>query len=186
MPADHPIYYDARLIDATDANLIIEHQGERIELPTFPNVGSVLSCWIGQIGVVQFAPEGDCWRFMGYVDQSLRRVCERDSTDGFLGWRCDAKPDGFLAKNTIIPGDNGAFVEDETEELTINVPPEFYDLCERFGRTPESILQGFIADACELMNATANPREDGFSSHGSDERRLAYDYLERAYPSFED
>jgi len=43
------------------------------------------------------------------------------------------------------------------------------------------VLRGFIADAASLNNYMAEPRADGYSSNGSDERMLAYDYIERAY-----
>ena len=48
---------------------------------------------------------------------------------------------------------------------------------------PETVLRGFIADLAEIMNWARNPREDGYSSNGSDERRMAREYYERVgYP----
>jgi len=68
-------------------------------------------------------------------------------------------------------------------KLAIELPPEFVDLCERDGVTPEIVLRGFIADVCGIMNWAANPRADGYSSNGSDERYMAYAYYERVgYP----
>jgi hypothetical protein len=78
------------------------------------------------------------------------------------------------------------FIPDETKELTIKVPLEFFNLCKDFDETPEGVLRGFIADVCGLQSLTSFPREDGYSSHGSDERRMAYDYLERAYGMCDD
>jgi hypothetical protein len=43
------------------------------------------------------------------------------------------------------------------------------------------VLRGFVADLCDLQNPVARPREDGYSSNGSDERLLAQAYFERAY-----
>jgi hypothetical protein len=45
--------------------------------------------------------------------------------------------------------------------------------------TPEIVLRGFIADLCGIINWHASPREDGYSSNGSDERRMAQDYYDR-------
>jgi hypothetical protein len=67
--------------------------------------------------------------------------------------------------------------------LTLDLPPEFIALCEADGVTPEIVLRGFIADLCGLMNWQANPRADGYSSNGSDERHMAQAYYERVgYP----
>lgn len=68
-------------------------------------------------------------------------------------------------------------------KLTIELPPEFLELCQRDGTTPETVLKGFIADLCGIMNWTSNPRTDGYSSNGSDERDLAEQYYQRVgYP----
>lgn len=68
-------------------------------------------------------------------------------------------------------------------QLTIELPAEFVRLCERDGVTSETVLRGFIADLAGIMNWQANPREDGYSSNGSDERQMAWDYYERVgYP----
>ncbi len=68
-------------------------------------------------------------------------------------------------------------------QLTIELPDEFIELCEADGVTPEIVLRGFIADLCGIHNYVAAPRADGYSSNGSDERSLAQDYYERVgYP----
>jgi hypothetical protein len=47
------------------------------------------------------------------------------------------------------------------------------------------VLTGFIADLAGIMNWADNPRADGYSSNGSDERRMAMEYYERVgYPWF--
>lgn len=64
--------------------------------------------------------------------------------------------------------------------LTLELPPEFIDLCRSCNVPPEVVLRGFIADLAGIMNWAANPRTDGYSSNGSDERRLAEEYFDRA------
>ena len=45
------------------------------------------------------------------------------------------------------------------------------------------MLRGFIADLAGIMNWASSPRADGYSSNGSDERRMAMEYYERVgYP----
>jgi len=73
----------------------------------------------------------------------------------------------------------------KTRCLTLQLPPEFVALCESDGVTPEQVLRGFIADLAGIMNWAADPRADGYSSNGSDERRMAMEYYERVgYPWF--
>jgi len=68
-------------------------------------------------------------------------------------------------------------------KLAIELPAEFIELCEADGVTPEIVLRGFIADLAGIMNWTAAPRADGYSSNGSDERDMAQAYYERVgYP----
>ena len=68
-------------------------------------------------------------------------------------------------------------------KLTIELPVEFVELCEADGVTPEIVLRGFIADLAGIHNWAANPRVDGYSSNGSDERDMAQAYYERVgYP----
>ena len=67
--------------------------------------------------------------------------------------------------------------------ITLPLPAEFIALCERDGVTPETVLRGFIADVSGIVSWARDPRDDGYSSNGSDERRMAYDYYERVgYP----
>ena len=70
-----------------------------------------------------------------------------------------------------------------THKLTLELPPEFIALCEEDGTDPETVLRGFIADLAGIINWAANPRADGYSSNGSDERDMARAYYERVgYP----
>jgi hypothetical protein len=67
--------------------------------------------------------------------------------------------------------------------ITLDLPAEFVELCAADGVRPETVLRGFIADLCGFMNWTQAPREDGYSSNGSDEREMARAYYERVgYP----
>jgi hypothetical protein len=71
------------------------------------------------------------------------------------------------------------------KQITIDLPEEFLTLCDEDGIEPEMVLRGFIADLCHIINWAKNPRQDGYSSNGSDERRLAREYYERVgYPYF--
>ncbi|HEY8880844.1 MAG TPA: hypothetical protein VIN03_24950 [Roseateles sp.] len=63
--------------------------------------------------------------------------------------------------------------------LTLDLPAEFVELCQADGVTPAMVLEGSIADLACIMNYADDPRADGYSSNGSDERRLAMEYYER-------
>jgi len=54
-------------------------------------------------------------------------------------------------------------------QLKIDLPDEFIELCKGDEVEPEQVLRGFIADLAEIMNWASDPREDGYSSNGSDE-----------------
>lgn len=66
------------------------------------------------------------------------------------------------------------------KKITLELPDEFLDQCKQDNVEPETVLRGFIADLCGITNFVANPRNDGYSSNGSDERDLARSYYERA------
>lgn len=63
--------------------------------------------------------------------------------------------------------------------LTLTLPEEFVILCANHHTTPEIVLRGFIADVAGIINWAAKPREDGYSSNGSDEREMAFAYFDR-------
>ena len=68
-------------------------------------------------------------------------------------------------------------------QITIELPKEFIALCKADEVEPEQVLRGFIADLAHIMNWANNPREDGYSSNGSDERMKAREYYDRVgYP----
>jgi hypothetical protein len=69
------------------------------------------------------------------------------------------------------------------QRLTLELPPEFVDLCAVDGVTPERVLRGFIADLAGIISWARAPRADGYNSNGSDERMMAQAYYERVgYP----
>lgn len=183
---EHPIntaavYLDARLEAVSDAGMLrFAFNGRSIVRPARAGVEKYLRDKIGAVGVVDYVRELGAWRFIAYLDQSLRRMPELDDGDR-TGWSNDTKPEGWTAPRSIIPGDLGKFVEDETESVPVRVPTEFFDLCESFGVEPERLLGGFIADVCGIQNLVNCPRADHMDSHGSDERMLAQDYLERTW-----
>ncbi len=68
-------------------------------------------------------------------------------------------------------------------KVTLTLPEEFLDLCESDLQKPEAVLRGFIADLAGIVNWQSNPRTDGYSSNGSDERDMAQAYYNRVgYP----
>jgi hypothetical protein len=144
----------------------------------------------GERGVLTLT-EGD-FRFWAYADQRLRRWPEQDYAGDeakgyapFWSWKLDGTEERISCRPHFLPGKNGNYIKDQTEPVEIHVPPEFFELCESRGLTPEQVLRGFIADVCGLQNFVVNPREDGFSSHGSDERMYAEQWFDRAYPSWD-
>ena len=84
-------------------------------------------------------------------------------------------------KAGITPGLNGQVQKEDVRPLIMEVPREFLDVCAAYGVAPALALRGFIADLCALENRHCCPREDGYSSNGSDERLLARQYWTRAY-----
>ncbi len=70
-----------------------------------------------------------------------------------------------------------------THQITIDLPDEFIDACKADNVDPEVVLRGFIADLSQIINWVSDPRDDGYSSNGSDERTMARAYYERVgYP----
>lgn len=67
----------------------------------------------------------------------------------------------------------------KTHRLTLELPPEFIELCQADDVPPEVVLRGFIADLACIHNWADNPRSDGYSTNGSDERMFAMQYYER-------
>lgn len=137
---------------------------------------------VGSVGRLESnRPATNHWRFVPYLDQTLRRAVEFDSARGEFGWRCASKPNGFRAPASLLPGENGLFMPDRSREVVVRVPEEFLQECGKFGMTPEAMLGGFAADAAGITNWHACPRADGLTSNGSDEREMADAWMMRAY-----
>lgn len=68
-------------------------------------------------------------------------------------------------------------------KIEIELPSEFMELCDFDMTTPETVLQGFIADLCRITSSVTHPRADNYNSNGSDEREYARAYYDRVgYP----
>ena len=141
---------------------------------------------VGQVGALREAKDRrGGWYFNAYLEQRLRRAPERDVRDsGLWAWRLDGDDGLIELYEGVVPGVAGAFVPDATQIVEVGLPAEFVALCEERGRDPVKVLRGFMADLCGLQNFVARPREDGLSSHGSDERMYADQYFDRAYPDY--
>lgn len=193
--------------DAGTATLTVEYQGSQTVL-LGSHWCEVYRSYVGQVGyIVPATPyasslPGDpaVVQFRPYADQSLRRVYELDCTNDeyqmvplnfgpfphhrahrICAWRCDARPDGFVAPAGLIPGPEGRFVADETEVVSVRVPPEFVLEARRVQMKPVELLESFIGDVSGIHNFSNNPRADRFGSNGSDERDMAAGWLERAH-----
>ncbi len=142
---------------------------------------------IGEIGVLRLGMMPHGWGWRPYPDQRLRRAAERDDlASGRWAWRLVSADAGcadeyLLTKLGVIPGANGAFVRQDAETVAIDLPREFRELCRAHRQQPTAVLRAFIADVCALQSFVRCPREDGYCSLGSDERRRAQDYFDRAY-----
>jgi len=195
--------HNVRLMDVVPGSnqyetLMVEYQGGTRKIAGGSRWTEFSGREVGKVGyLVQASPSihddmpaGACY-FRAYIDQSLRRVPELDDLNPdrdphgrvveTIGWQCEARPDGFRAPPGLIPGESGNFVTDQTEAVTVRVPPEFARECLSVQRSVEAILQGFMADAAGIMNYIVRPRADGYSSNGSDERMYATNWLDRAY-----
>lgn len=139
----------------------------------------------GQRGVLTVKSETD-FVFQPYRDQRLRRAPQHDlrrgEEDWLWCWTIEGTDRQFLLKPHFVPGVDGRHIDDETDAIELDVPAEFSEFCGSRGLNAEEVLRGFIADLCGLQSSVANPREDGFCSNGGDERRIAAEWFDRAYP----
>ena len=177
--------YDATIksIDAKGNQTVIELADGQAK--AFPKATKFHQ--VGERGVLTIKADGE-FLFWPYPDQRLRRWPEQDipvdEVRGYMGawsWRLDGSDDRITVRPGFIPGQGGRYIEDETDKVEIDIPPEFFGLCEARGVSVDQVLRGFIADVCGLHNFVNNPRADGFSSNGSDERMYAKQWFDRAY-----
>ena len=169
--------YDAILltVDLAQQTLLFEAQSHHFVVHS-PHAG----LWTtGAVGCSTLRDD-ESFRFHVYSDQRLRRAAAFDDPNRSLwGWTL-----GGLVLHIhagIVPGINGQVVKKDVSPLTFEVPREFQALCKDHGITVTEVLRGFIADLCGLHNVPMLPREDGYSSNGSDERLHARQYWSRAY-----
>lgn len=202
------LYYDARLkglrTTPNGQRLLIDYQGRELLLAA--DAGHLQQCEKylalpenrhGLIGLARLVRRKNAghsrskplYRFDAYCDQSLRRAFDLDDYEPIghghnlncIGWRNDTHPDGFLAPRGIIPGKAGRFVSDNTEAYTVCIPIEFAELAARMKTDPVSLLQGFMADVCQLQHSPELPRADQLASRGTEAVRKARDYLRLAW-----
>ena len=170
--------YDVKLtrIDPETGTLHFEAAGiEFSERPT-----SIAGWPVGHIGRLRMAHKPGGMAFHAYVDQRLRRDPMGDDLElEKWGWRIgDVR---IQVRAGILPGLDGQVVTRDIEILEIELPREFIDLCARRGVTPMRVLRAYVADLCELINWFRCPREDGYSSNGSDERMYAQMHFHRTF-----
>jgi hypothetical protein len=169
-------FYDAQLtaIDEDSSTLqFMTTSGVR-------RVNTVIPAWwkTGTGGRLRL--KDSSFAFVPYPDQRLRRDSAEDDTRRRLwGWTIDSQR--FACKAGVIPGQDGLVVSEDTDTMVLQIPREFVQLCVGYKLRPDTVLRGFIADLSGLMNWTHCPREDGYSSNGSDERQMAWQYFQRAY-----
>jgi hypothetical protein len=170
--------YDAELTRFDQqANTLVFHAAGTAHCVSTPRAPY---CSLGTVGRLRLPAERSDYRFFAYPDQRLRRVpAEDDPHQNLWGWRIEQLH--FAVRAGVITGKDGMVVIQDTESAVLELPREFLDLCHAARLRPETVLQGFIADLCALMNWVNCPREDGYSSNGSDERRIAQEYFRRAY-----
>ena len=63
--------------------------------------------------------------------------------------------------------------------VAMPIPIEFVKFCNEIDVEPVFVLNGFIADVCELRRAP-------WETNGSDERRLAAEYIDRCRVNWPD
>jgi hypothetical protein len=175
---DDTYIYDARLsaIDASNRELVFTWTKGVHRIP----VDSLTHWPLGSVGRLRLPRGARNFAFHTYVDPLLRRAPGLDeAVTNRWGWRLGERR--FTVEAGILPGRGGAVVRRDTEKLPLDLPGEFRQFCKDCGLQPATVLRGFIADLCSLHNMVVCPREDGYSSNGSDERDMAKDYFRRAY-----
>jgi hypothetical protein len=176
-PHTDSFIYDAVLtaIDASNGKLIFRAQQHFHEVPC------KTSYWqLGAVGRLRLPTEELGFAFHDYLDPMLRRFPAFDDPDTHR-WGWCLGPHRFTVEAGILPGRGGAVVRRDTETLDLELPREFLTFCQHCNLSPATILRGFVADLCSLHNWVSCPREDGYSTNGSDERDVAKDYFRRAY-----
>jgi len=170
--------YDAMLTQLdTVRGILVFSVGDLTHRVTYAHVSSFS---VGAIGRLRLPKDGQEFAFHVYADQRLRRAPELDEPrERRWGWRIGERP--FTVQAGLVPGRAGKLIRRDTETLALDLPREFVDFCAKRGLTPVIVLRAFVADLCGLMNFFICPREDGYSSNGSDERLMAMEYFQRTW-----
>lgn len=170
--------YDVKLtrIDTQAGTLTFETGG--IEFSERPP--SMAGWTVGHIGRLRMSRKSGMFAFHVYVDQRLRQdPFGDDSENQKWGWRLGDLP--IQVRAGILPGLDGKVITRDIEILEIELPREFIDFCAQHGVTPVRVLRAYVADLCELFNWVRCPREDGYSSNGSDEPMYAQIHFHRTF-----
>jgi hypothetical protein len=175
---DEHYLYDAVLtrINA-DAGVLTFTVGASNHRVVYPHV----TTWtVGTVGRLRLSTDPRGFAFHSYVDQRLRRVPGLDDlAQQQWGWRIGERR--FRVRSGLLPGQNGEVVRRDTEPLVLDLPREYLTYCADRGLKPATVLRAFIADLCELFDWNACPREDDYSTNGSDERLYAEAYFQRCF-----
>lgn len=190
---------DVQLVDVLEADdgmaeLVVECQGLRAAISAGAAADDVDRGLIGQVGALSREVEWGrpaSFRFEPYADQTLRRAPELDGPDPYaapgtqprtVGWRCSQRPGGLRAPVGVIPGIGGAYVEDGSQPLQLQVPAEFAELCRGRMTTAEAALTRFMGDACDLDSTRALPRADGLNCGSHEAVEAARHWVDVALP----
>ena len=135
---------------------------------------------VGTVGRVRLNTHPRGFAFHRYADTRLRREPTLDDgTTQQWGWRLGEER--IQVRAGVLPGRNGAVVRRDTDMLSIELPREFLDFCAIHGVAPLGVLRAYVADLCSLFNWIQCPREDDYSTNGSDERMYAKIHFQRAF-----
>lgn len=169
------IYYDCLIVSTEPAR--VKYEGREL-------AGVQLSAGaaVGAVGVTTWDAAAATWTFTAYLDASLRRRSELDSP-GRVGWSNARRPGGWTCPRGIVPGERGMFHEDDTEQVTIAIPQEFFEICRIFRVSVDNALRAFIADACGIENNPNDQRADGYNRTSEKGTNAAEDYLNVAFSS---
>jgi hypothetical protein len=180
---DEQYLYDAVLTRVNAAAGVltfnVDDANHRVSYP------QVTTWAIGTVGRLRPSTDPRGFAFHSYVDQRLRRAPELDDpSQQHWGWRIGERR--FFVRSGLLPGQNGEVVRRDTEQLVLDLPREYLNYCGDRGLTPAAVLRAFIADLCELFNWKASPREDGYSTNGSEERLFAEAYFQSCFGWMDD
>lgn len=176
--ASDAFLYDATLTQLDTARgILVFNVGDSTHRVSYAHANSFSP---GAIGRLRLPTDGQEFAFHVYADQRLRRAPELDQPrERRWGWRIGER--SFTVHAGLVPGRAGKVIRRDTQPLALDVPREFLAFCEVRGLTPDIVLRAFVADLCGLMSYFICPREDGYSSSGTDERLRAMEYFQRTW-----